>query len=89
MNSYWPGAAVRLSAIFTVGGTATDPTTVTLQTRDPSGTTTAVTVVKDSTGHYHGDVEVAVSGQWHYRWVGAGAAVAAAEGTFMVRGSSF
>lgn len=65
-----------------------DPTTVRLKTRDPSGTITTYTyptdieIVKTSTGIYYAQITLDESGKWHYRWEGsggAGAGVAAGE----------
>jgi hypothetical protein len=36
-NTYGVGDSVRVRGIFTVTGTATDPTIVNLKVRDPSG----------------------------------------------------
>ena len=88
------GDLVRVSATFTVSGTATDPATVTLKVRDPSGTTTtytygAATVTKDSTGAYHRDVSATTAGRWLYRWEGTGTAQAAEEAAFDVEPSAF
>ena len=43
MSSYINGDTIRLSATFTVDGAATDPTTVTLRVKAPSGTVAAYT----------------------------------------------
>lgn len=84
MVIYQSGALVTTSAVFTdKTGAAADPTTVTLKyKKDAAATTTVVhpagPVVKDSTGHYHADLDT--SGwtgpglqQWFIEWVGTGA----------------
>src|SRR3990170_3210522 len=60
-NAYDKGKTIRLSALFTVGGVATDPTTVTLKVKKPRGGIVTYTyalaeITKDSTGNYHKDV---------------------------------
>jgi len=92
-GTYWEGATVRLSATFKVSGTLTDPTTVTLKTLNPSGTTATYTlgdseITKDSTGTYHKDVEASVVGTWVYRWIGTGAAAGVDEAAFIVTASA-
>lgn len=90
---YQPGDTVRLSSAFTVGVTPTDPTTVVLTYRAPSGTTTTLTyltdaaVVKDGTGVYHADIVASTAGIWSWRWVGTGAAAGVDEGSFSVEPS--
>jgi len=41
-------------------------------------------VVKDSTGHYHIDVDASVAGTWTYRWFSTGTGQAADDQTFIV-----
>lgn len=86
MLIYDIGDTVRLSAITSdSAGTASDPTTVTCSVRDPVGNVTALSVTRDSTGHYHADVSPTVSGEWDYRWLGTGALTVAEEGSFYIR----
>ena len=92
MSSYVPGDRVRLSAAFTVGSVATDPTTVTCVVRAPDGTeTTYATPTKDSVGNYHvdHDLTAAKGGVYGYRYVGTGACQAAYEAEFFVQASAF
>ena len=90
-NVYDIGDIVRVSVEFkNLTGTLTDPTTVTLKYRDPSGvltdwTVTAGEIVKDGVGLYHADVSPTVAGIWAYRFVGVGTLQAAEEGTFLVK----
>lgn len=75
---------------FTVDGTATDPTTITLTVRSPDGTTTnytygAAQITKDATGVYHKQISLTQRGVWWFRFVGTGSCEAAAEGTVTVR----
>jgi len=91
-NVYNKGDAVRLSATFTVGGAATDPTTVTLKVRDPSGNVATYTyalaeITKDATGQYHKDVSIDETGRWEYRWVGTGAVATAQEAHLLAQAS--
>ena len=91
MGVYDVGALVTLSAAFTVGTVATDPTTVTCQVRDPSGAVTTLTATKASTGNYTAtlDLTAAKAGVWNYRWQGSGACQAAEEAQFYVEASAF
>lgn len=90
-NTYAVGQAVTLSATFKTNvGVATDPTTIALKVRTPDGLTTAYTyaaaqLTRDSAGAYHLDYTTALPGAHVYRFEGAGAVAAVAEGTFMVR----
>ena len=95
-GSYDEGDLIRLSAAFTdLNDAAVDPTTVTVKHKTPDGTITTkvyltdAEVIKDSTGNYHIDVSVATYGVWRYRWIGTGAAQAAAEAEFLVAQSEF
>jgi hypothetical protein len=77
-----------------VGGTNTDPTTVTLKVQDPSGVEDTYTyalgqVTKSAAGVYYRDVAVDEKGVWHYRWIGTGTVAAADEDYFFVRESQF
>lgn len=91
MGVYDVGALVTLSAAFTIAGVATDPTTVTCQVRDPSGTTTTLTATKASVGNYTAtlDLTSAKAGVWNYRFAGTGACQAAEENQFYVEASAF
>jgi len=88
-SPYLEGSTIRLSVVFTVSGTATDPTTVTLKTENPSGTQTsytyaAGTVSRDSAGAYHKDITPDAVGLWTYRYIGTGTAAGVAESTFRI-----
>lgn len=94
MNSYDKGDLIAIEGRFTnAAGVATDPTTVTCHVKSPAGTTTHVygasAIVKDSTGVYHLDVSLTVSGQWWYRWEGTGAVEQSDEASFIVEASAF
>ena len=92
LNTYTPGALIRLSAAFTVSGVATDPTTVTCVVRAPDGTeTTYATPTKDGVGNYHvdHDLTAAKGGVYSYRYTGTGACQAAMESEFFVAASAF
>lgn len=78
----------RLSNTFTVAGTPTDPTTVTLTVTDPTGATVSYTggqLTNDATGVFHRDVTCSLAGEWQYQWVGTGAATDTTVGTFTVQ----
>lgn len=93
-NVYLIGVQVRLSATFaTSAGVATDPTTVIVKYAAPGASVVTKTygvdaaVVKDSTGHYHIDLDLSTAGEWSYRWTGSGTLVAAAETQMIVEGT--
>lgn len=97
INEYDTGDQVRMTATFkNAAGALADPTTVVFKYRQ-SGSVAATTltygvdgaVVKASVGVYHLDITPAASGDWHYRAVGTGAVVAAAENSFRVLNSFF
>ena len=95
-NTYDIGDRVRVSVTFTDDVAApADPTTVTVKYKN-SGTGTLTSkvygvdaeVVKDDTGDYHIDIDVAAAGIWHYKFIGTGAVVAVEEGYFKVKESN-
>lgn len=84
MSSYINGDTIRVTATFTVDGAATDPTTVTLRVKAPSGTTTVYTytdghLTRVSAGVYRKDVLFNAAGSWYVRWEGTGAAAGVEE----------
>lgn len=89
-NSYTEGATVRVSVTFTVGGAATDPTTVTLRVLAPGGSSANVytygdsQVTKSATGAFYKDIVASTPGTYTYRWEGTGAAAGVDEDTFIV-----
>ena len=94
MNSYPKGATVRFSAAIAVAGVATDPTTVTLKTKNPAGTITSYTyalaeIIKDSVGNYHKDLALATAGTWYHRWEGTGPAAGVEESALNVETGAF
>ncbi len=95
-NTYEKGDLVRVSAVFTTAaGANLDPTAVLCQVRRATGATTTYTyltdaaLVKDSSGHYHVDVDANGEGLWYYRWYSTGTGQAADETTFSVEASAF
>jgi hypothetical protein len=94
-NEYDTGDIVILDVTFQArdsGGVLvpTDPTLGRSCARRQSAkwqTVTTPAPVKDTTGVYHVDVDVTLSGTYHYRWEGTGAAQGAEEGRFYVRPS--
>ena len=91
VSSYDVGSLIVVSAAFTVNGVATDPTTVTCKVADPLGVVTQPTVVKDSVGNYHANVDTTNghSGLWSYRFTGVGACQAVEENQFYVEVPAF
>jgi len=91
-NTYDVGDSVRVRGIFTVTGTATDPTIVNLKVRDPSGNVDSFslaggTVTKETTGNFYRDVFLDEAGQWWYEFFGSGTVLAADEGYLLVERS--
>jgi hypothetical protein len=85
---YELGDVAVLNVTFSVDGTPTDPTTVTLTIRKPDGSTTDYTggqLVHDSAGVYHVAVDCDQPGDWTYRFVGTGAAADVETGIFYVK----
>lgn len=65
--------------VFKVGGTATDPTTISLAVTTPSGTTTTYTyaaaqITKNGTGDYQKLIDCSEDGDWIAVWTGTGTA---------------
>lgn len=94
MSDTYPGQAVEFSCEFTVAGTATDPTAITLSLMNPAGTVTTYTyslaeITKDSTGNYSKNVTLDTEGIWRWRWLGTGTVAAAQEGEIEVKRSPF
>lgn len=90
-NVYETGDLVRLRTnppFADASGSPADPTTVTLRVLDPTGVATTYTypadILKDSTGAYHYDLQVATAGWWFYRWIGTGTVTAQDEQQFEV-----
>lgn len=80
---------VVLTVSFTVAGTATDPTAVSLVVTDPAGTASTYTyalaqITKTSTGIYTKTVTADSVGVWSYVWTGTGTAADVQDGTFTV-----
>lgn len=84
--AYLIGDLARLTVTFRdLEGALVDPTTVTLTIQDPANVeTTPGSIVNDSTGVYHYDLNLTAAGTWFYRWTGTGAAQAAQEGQITV-----
>lgn len=90
-NTYSVNQLVHLVFPFTVNGVATDPTTITVRVKDPTGAEATYTltstppVVKDSVGNYHLDITAGIPGTWSYHCEGTGAAQASDDEQFSVR----
>lgn len=97
MNTYVKGNLVRVAGSFTdENGAAMNPTVVKCAVLPPATVTpttytygTDAAVVRDSTGHYHVDLDASTEGLWRYRWYSTGSGQAAAESEFQVRSSPF
>ena len=92
MNTYDVGDVARITASFTnSAGTAVDPTSLAMYHGIVRPLVTLVTslvygphsITRISAGEYYTDVAVNSHGEWHYRWIGAGANAAAVSGKFI------
>ena len=75
-----------LTNTFSVNGTPTDPTAVTLIVTDPTGAQTTYTssITHVSTGKYSQNVPCTSAGVWSYEWTGTGTATDVVSGTWTV-----
>lgn len=81
-----------LTNTFSVSGTPTDPTTITLAITDPTGSATSYTyagaqITRTSAGVYTKDIPCTMDGIWTYTWIGTGAASDVVAGTWTVFGT--
>jgi hypothetical protein len=83
-NSYVTGTLVRLSAVFQQAGANVDPGLVVAQLKDPSGTLTALTTLRDGVGLYHADFTPSLAGVHYYRFTGSQGVTVANESAFVV-----
>lgn len=96
-NSYTRGQNVRCTVAFKEVATQNyvDPATVLFLALNPNGGLTTYTygvdpqLIKDSAGHYHADVVLSISGDWWYRFTGAGTYTGAGENRMSARESRF
>jgi len=95
-GSYLIGNAVAIDARFYVDDALADPTAITLRLIAPDGTETPYTysagggvIVRDGVGLYRAIIFPSMPGHWRYRWTGAGAVVAAGEGSFAIEPTAF
>lgn len=79
MARYDIGDLARITATFTQDAAPIDPTTVTAQVRDPTGTITEVPITLQATGIYQALVNLTASGQWYVRIYSTGSGQAAEE----------
>lgn len=96
MNEYDIGDVVRLTIQLRVNGTLTDPTTLVLSVRSPSGAVTtyawntAPEVIRNSVGDFEARIPAVASGTWRYFWTSTGTAPMAEPGAdFYVRPQPF
>jgi hypothetical protein len=95
-QTYELGYLVRVTGTFTDPNSSDDPidpTAVKLYVQNPAGAVselvylTDTDIVKSGTGVYYADIDANVAGKWYYRFVGTGAAQAAKQSVFKVRGT--
>ena len=90
-DNYYINNAVTVSIAFKdKSGNPIDPTTVTLQVKDPTNTINSYTfgvgsqIVKDSLGNYHSDIDGDIAGNWVYVWDGSGNVLISGAGSFSI-----
>lgn len=87
---YIAGNKIRVSVTFKQAGVSVDPGAIFVSYQRDSQAAVVWQygvddeVVKDSTGHYHADIDAATAGAWKYRWYSTGAGQAADQGAFTV-----
>lgn len=64
------GQTVRVTAEWKANGALTNPGTVTAKAIDPDGDVTDLTVMNDTTGKNHADLELTKAGRWWVRFEG-------------------
>jgi hypothetical protein len=88
-DNLYVGSAIQLKNTFTVSDVKTDPTTVTLEVKDPSGNTDTYTysasITKNSTGVYSKTISFDEAGMWRYEWQGTGTCIAVASNSLLVK----
>jgi hypothetical protein len=95
-NLYQVGDTVRVKAEFTQSEVPTDPDTISLQIKNPEGTTllysyAAAEITRDvtTTGTYYKDIFLDDLGKWMYRFQGSGTVTAADEHYLIVERTNF
>lgn len=92
-NQYEHDNPVKVSALFKVGSTPTDPTTVKLEVKSPVGTKSTYNypadITKDGTGAYSKVLTPNLPGNWYYHWTGTGTCTAASEKYFILLPTEF
>lgn len=89
MTTTTTGTRKRVTATFTLDGTATDPGTVIARVLSPDGDVTTPAAVRLDDGVYFVDVDVSDPGRWTVRFVGSAPVVSATEVTIDVAASPF
>ena len=92
LNTYDIGDSTRFQSVFTVDGTAQNPTAVFLFVKRPSGTTDSYVtgdLTNSATGTFYLDDTLDETGIWYYRFESSGTVIAADEGSFIVERSEF
>jgi len=95
MAEYNNGTPLRLSATFSLLGVPTDPTSVVLRLRKPTGSLLAYTfgagpsIVRTGPGVYHCDLLEYLRGQWFLQWEGTGTVPVWVEDTFTLNAKQY
>jgi hypothetical protein len=94
VSAFDRGDVVRVTNTITVGGVATDPTTLQMSVIDPSGTQTDYTyaasqLTKSGTGVYYRDLTLSLEGEYQLRFVATGTAAGAVTGRLKVLDDRF
>lgn len=95
-NQYDIGDVVRISAAFkNMAKVLVDPTTITLEIKNPSGTIITWVydvdpeVIRTGAGVYYADYLIEKSGIHYFKWFGTGDVTAAEEWQFFVKATQF
>lgn len=86
--NYVVGDLARITATFTRDDQPINPTAITAQVRDPTGTITTVPITLQAAGIYQALVDLTASGSWYVRIYSTGIGQAAEEIAITVRRSS-
>lgn len=90
MSLQWfVGDRATITAKFLLNGNLTDPTSVVVTVKDPSGNDSTPAPTNSSTGVYVLNLDLDEFGQWNIRWVGTGDVVAAIVKSIYVEKSVF
>jgi hypothetical protein len=90
IQQFLQGTELNVIGTFTdVSGNLIDPTEVSLNIKDPTGTVTPVTATRNSTGIYSAPVVFSLVGTYSIQYLGQGNVVAIQETQILIYASLF